>query len=138
MTHEQLQDAHIAALREIVEQRAEIDRLTHELTQTNEACAALREGKPLGPIIGAQTILNQAKEIERLKAQLAKGEVVWTTERPTTPGWYWWSEEPGLMNGLICWVSTDGWALFIAFPPRRVQDMPGKWAGPIPEPKEPA
>lgn len=72
MTHEQLQDAHIAALREVVEQRAEIERLTHELTQANEACAALREGKPLGPVIGAQTILNQAKEIERLQAQLAK------------------------------------------------------------------
>ena len=31
MTHEQLQDAHIAALREIVEQRAEIERLQAQL-----------------------------------------------------------------------------------------------------------
>ena len=52
-----------------VAQRAEIERLTHELHQSNEACVALREGKPLGPIIGAQTILNQAKEIARLREQ---------------------------------------------------------------------
>jgi predicted RNase H-like nuclease (RuvC/YqgF family) len=50
---------------------AERDQLKHELSQANEACAALREDKPLGPVIGAQTILNQAKEIERLKAELA-------------------------------------------------------------------
>jgi hypothetical protein len=49
-----------------VKYQAEIDRLTHELSQANEACTALRDGKPLGPVIGAQTILNQSKEIDRL------------------------------------------------------------------------
>jgi hypothetical protein len=37
MTHEQLQDAHIAALREIVELRAEIERLQAESAQLRMA-----------------------------------------------------------------------------------------------------
>lgn len=52
----------------IEQQRQEIERLTHELIQANEACAALRDGKPLGPVIGAQTIVNQAKRIAELEA----------------------------------------------------------------------
>lgn len=64
----------------IEKQRAEIKRLTVELAQANEACAALREGKPLGPVIGAQTILNQAREIERLQNEVRRAKACYESE----------------------------------------------------------
>lgn len=60
---------------------------------------------------------------------------VWTTEKPTVEGWYWWRGESDL-NELICWVGRDGGVLFIAFAPSTTRIMGGEWAGPLPLPME--
>lgn len=43
-----------------------------ELIRLKEENKQLRRGKPLGAIVGAQTIIEQSKEIEELKEQLKK------------------------------------------------------------------
>lgn len=55
----------------------------------------------------------------------------WTREKPTVPGWYWWRPEDNGLNPIVCWVSSDGIALFINFAPSMVRDMPGEWLGPL-------
>ena len=52
------------------EQRAEIALVKHEYSQLKEAYDAKASGVPLGPIIGAQTIINQQQEIARLREQI--------------------------------------------------------------------
>ena len=41
-----------------------------ELAQCMEALTAARKGQPLGPVVGAQTIINQQREIADLRDQL--------------------------------------------------------------------
>lgn len=48
---------------------AEKDR---EIKQANEAIKTLAAGEPLGPLIGAQTIVNQSMEIKRLREALLR------------------------------------------------------------------
>lgn len=89
-------------------------------------------------------IEQQAKEIERLKAQLAtaNGEMIWATQRPTESGWYWMKDgsamavvqiEIGTFDGYhIEWVWQAGSRT--QTPLSCCKDM--QWAGPIHEPKE--
>mgnify|MGYP001412456996 CR=1 FL=1 len=46
--------------------------LLRAIGQLQEQIQALREGKPLGPVLGAQTILNQGTRIEQLEAALPR------------------------------------------------------------------
>lgn len=48
-----------------------VRELEREVAQCQEACKAMQEGKPLGPVVGAQVIVNQQIEISRLRAALA-------------------------------------------------------------------
>jgi cell division septum initiation protein DivIVA len=54
--------------------RSEVEQLTHELQQAKDSVAHLQEGKPLGEMVGKQTIVNMAREIAALKAKLAEVE----------------------------------------------------------------
>ena len=46
--------------------KADRDRLQRDYAQLKEAYDAKASGVPIGPIVGAQTIVNQAHEIKRL------------------------------------------------------------------------
>lgn len=50
---------------------AEVESLRHELQQAKEAISHLEKGKPLGELVGKQTVVNMAREISVLKEQLA-------------------------------------------------------------------
>lgn len=130
MTHEQLQDAHIAALREIVELQATIDEQVEE-----------NRGLRRDVLLMQKANAELRAEIAQLQAQLAtaKREVSWTTQRPTKPGWYWWRcapdappkcEEVRILDGLgLSWYGGLVWL--------KIDIKGGQWAaGPIPEPKE--
>lgn len=68
--------------------------------------------------------------------------MIWTTEKPTKPGWYWWRcrgvqcvVEIGtpqhviqLSSGLSVWFTSGS--------VRKLQDVDGEWAGPLEEPEE--
>lgn len=77
--------------------------------------------------------------------------MIWTTTRPTTPGWYWWIGEGGAVsdpeivkigdyqlagrNELHVWrlgMNVESLELFIE------RNGVGGWAGPVVQPKEPA
>lgn len=65
--------------------------------------------------------------------------MIWTTEKPTKPGWYWWRREKGFIPSFLH-VTTDhlkGTGFFIVGAYTvRFQNIGGEWAGPIPEPEE--
>lgn len=65
---------------------------------------------------------------------------MWTTTKPTEPGYYWyWNEAVGLGIVLICKRSEDliVWSHGLAqFSHLRGLLDTTKWAGPIEEPKE--
>ena len=62
---------------------------------------------------------------------------VWTKEKPTKEGWYWWRsgdivgihvlEFDGDEGGELVCMTTDG---------DTIEEMGGEWAGPLPEPRE--
>lgn len=110
------------------EQRAEIERLKTDLDMWRHAAQC-----------GEQIRI-------KLKAQLAtaKGEVVWTTERPTESGWYWMQDGSSMAVVKIEIGTFDGFYIEWAWqagsrmqtPLSCFKDM--QWAGPLTEPKEPA
>lgn len=51
----------------------------------------------------------------------------WTNELPKVPGWYWYRHKPSLT---IAMINVD-------VEPIEYELLPGQWAGPIPEPREP-
>lgn len=51
----------------------------------------------------------------------------WTDEPPKVPGWYWYRHNPSRTLGMIN-VDVE---------PIEYESLPGQWAGPIPEPREP-
>ncbi len=61
----------------------------------------------------------------------------WTTERPKEKGWYWFDEKERNVGPQVVLVAQNG----THFSVNRVDDfigdinnIDGKWAGPIPEP----
>lgn len=67
--------------------------------------------------------------------------MTWTTNKPTTPGWYWWRRNKD--KNLTCHEigyrhEHDGlWILSLPDEYVRIDEYGGEWAGPIPEPEEP-
>src|SRR3990167_143975 len=66
------------ALEYIAYLQAALDAKNHEWQQAKEAVTHLEQGKPLGELVGKQTIVNQQAEISRLQAALdeANGKVM--------------------------------------------------------------
>ena len=69
--------------------------------------------------------------------------LVWTKEPPTVPGWYWYTQSdfsrPRIVQIMYRGLDTD--RLTASFAGNEedewVEDMVGRWAGPIPMPEEP-
>ena len=69
--------------------------------------------------------------------------LVWTKEPPTVPGWYWYTQSdfsrPRIVQLMYRGLDTD--RLTASFAGNEedewVEDMVGRWAGPIPMPEEP-
>lgn len=53
--------------------------------------------------------------------------LAWTDEPPKVPGWYWYRHKPSCT---IAMINVD-------VEPIEYESLPGQWAGPIPEPREP-
>ena len=69
---------------------------------------------------------------------MAEHELVWTSEPPTEPGW-WWYDFNGEFGSTPTevWVTTDEiWARPLGTISRPIHEWKGRWAGPIPEPRE--
>lgn len=67
--------------------------------------------------------------------------MIWTHEKPTQPGWYWWRNTGLSVVGRtqVCKVSIYKGkyrAMFIDGERPLVADLAGEWAGPIEEPEE--
>ena len=62
--------------------------------------------------------------------------LAWTRERPTEPGWYWWTKKLGY-NGTIGWVSSARMILFLDGHFVSIGSLEGYRAGPISHPEEP-
>lgn len=68
--------------------------------------------------------------------------LVWGTESPTVPGWYWYTQSdfsrPRIVQLMYRGLDTD--RLTASFAGNEedewVEDMVGRWAGPIPMPEE--
>ena len=69
--------------------------------------------------------------------------LVWTKERPTVPGWYWYTQSdfsrPRIVQLMYRGLDTDRLTASLAGNEEDewVEDMVGRWAGPIPIPEEP-
>lgn len=69
--------------------------------------------------------------------------LVWTMEKPKAPGWYWYTQSdlsrPRIVQLMYRGLDTD--RLTASFTGKEedewVEDMVGRWAGPIPMPEEP-
>lgn len=62
--------------------------------------------------------------------------MIWTTSRPTKPGWYWWRAHAKADPHLRCITYVLGRLCSDGLPVKR---SPGEWSSePIPEPEEPA
>lgn len=67
--------------------------------------------------------------------------LVWTMEKPKAPGWYWYHRyfsSPRIVQLMYRGLDTD--RLVVSFAGNEedewVEDMVGRWAGPIPIPEE--
>ena len=69
--------------------------------------------------------------------------LVWTKEPPTVPGWYWYTQRdfsrPRIVQIMYRGLDTDRLTASFAGneEDKWVEDMVGRWAGPIPMPEEP-
>lgn len=68
--------------------------------------------------------------------------MMWTTDKPTTPGWYWWRHRHGwkadaswTVPKIVKVVNKAGLLMVCAWC-QLGNMLDGEWAGPIPEPEE--
>ncbi|WP_413935987.1 hypothetical protein [Nitrospira sp. BLG_1] len=64
--------------------------------------------------------------------------LVWTRERPTVPGWYWYRDMTTVPR--VVSLIQDGYGLVVYGIEEycnRLYEVRGEWAGPIPPPEEP-
>jgi hypothetical protein len=65
----------------------------------------------------------------------ARGKLIWTREKPTVPGWYWWRRRVGHKAFVVYLEEHDG-AMMEYSQGRYFTLENGEWAGPLAEPKE--
>lgn len=87
----------------------------------------------MGEHFAEEQIRDLLDEVGVLRAELAGMQLTWTSERPTVPGQYW-IERPYILATVdrvdVCRIEPDHLPL---------ADADGyRFAGPIPEPAEPA
>ena len=67
----------------------------------------------------------------------------WTTEKPTSPGWYWYGPEKEVLPIIVLIQKREDivgvvklFALFIeSLDILETENLPGQWAGPLLPPK---
>lgn len=82
-------------------------------------CHACGMCGPCAPKVDAEYAIRQWNSIPRA--------LEWTDEPPKVPGWYWYRHKP---SRTIAMINVD-------VEPIEYESLPGQWAGPIPEPREP-
>jgi hypothetical protein len=89
--------------------------------------------------INAGVIANQAARIAQLEAEVAAKELTYTSEKPTTKGWYWFR---GMIGDLtfdpqpVYFEEEEEPSVFQAGRWHFMSRIKGEFAGPIPQPKE--
>lgn len=63
--------------------------------------------------------------------------LVWTRERPTEPGWYWWRTTSHERIVQVTQMPSGSFWFFVPDVSLSVESSVGQWAGPIPHPEEP-
>lgn len=139
-----------ALWQDTMERLANLEREHSSLVRfIDEVRNIARNRNPKGvTILDFMTVWNQQyeKQISELKAEnarlreeLAKSRLVWSDEAPKEEGWYQYRPRAGT-------VHWRGHAVYFVVRRKGVleaQDcpvcqVPGQWAGPIPEPQEPS
>ena len=82
-------------------------------------CHACGMCGPCAPKVDAEYAIRQWNSIPRA--------LECTDEPPKVPGWYWYRHKP---SRTIAMINVD-------VEPIEYESLPGQWAGPIPEPREP-
>jgi len=62
------------------------------------------------------------------------GEMIWTTEKPTKPGWYWYrknEQEKSLLKLGVYTFSDQMKAIWPSGRSESVISMSGEWSGPV-------
>ena len=62
--------------------------------------------------------------------------LIWTTKKPTKPGWYWYRGEcDGHTVKVIYYIDDDGDGAYLATSEDlALTDLDGEWAGPVEPP----
>ena len=110
------------------------DALRAKLAESEQAHDVIRK------LCEREGVHHPEAAINRLKQQLAETggpAMIWTTEKPTKPGWYWWR---GPMWGKeitrVLEVDSDDAGAFYVRREYYVNDLTGHWAGPLEPPHE--
>ncbi len=82
-------------------------------------CSACGMCGPCAPKVNVEYAVRQWNALPR--------SLAWTNEPPKVPGWYWYRHNP---SRTIAMINVD-------VEPIEYESLPGQWAGPIPEPREP-
>ena len=65
--------------------------------------------------------------------------MIWTTDKPTVPGWYWLRAPKHGWGDCILWVEDhgDGFCIDVGSGDiETVDEIDGQWVGPLDPPKE--
>jgi len=86
------------------------------------------------------TVSDQTR-IQELEAELAKYKLKYTKDKPTEPGWYWWGVFRSICNTSyfdekIIRIVEDSKGFLKEEYYCSLDEMPGYFAGPIPEPEK--
>ena len=75
--------------------------------------------------------------IEAALTQARAEGLVWSTEKPTVPGWYWWMAE-GYEPSVHYVDIVDGYpeAIYSDNGDNLLEDFAGQWAGPLSPPTQ--
>lgn len=64
---------------------------------------------------------------------------MWTTKRPTVPGWYWLRAPKHGWRDAVVWIDRDGTDGPLYMPDddtTYIEEIDGEWAGPLDTPGE--
>ena len=82
---------------------------------------------------------NTASLVEAERRRVWEDVMIWTTDKPTKPGWYWWRTQ-GTEASVVRIIHTDEGGLIIQFETghcTHLHTVRGEWSStPVPEPEE--